>query len=586
MSELLQAAQSALVEGRPADSAAICERILQAEGENPSALLILGLCARQQGQLEQAEQSLRRACVASGDAVEVLNALGLVLSEQGRQGEAIALYERALASHPGYAKCHNNLGNALKDSGRAADSLAHFEQAIALAPDYAEAHYNLGNALGDLKRYDQAVEAYRRCLALVPRLFEAQVRLGTTLAASDRQEEAYEALTKAASLQPREADIYRLLGDIALSLGHTDVARSYFDHAFALVPDKRHRQGHRRLAIALLEKGDHEAAWRCLMGPLRILSDPAGPPRPEPVRASSPIKLRHSLEQLDHLERCGLLAQPYEEARAACRAALDLPPGQSDNHAVTLPADLAAKIDCIENRLLHYDSAPALTAGAVSPAIDADAVEAEFARTAPGIACIDGLLTDAALDSLRRFCRDSTIWWQIEHGNEIGTSLVNGFCCPLILQIATELRQALPGLLGPHGFVTAWAYKYYPPPRDSEPNRSSGLDVHADDGAVSLNFWITPDEANLDPDGGGMVFWNGSVPDDYFRTQTRGERLAIVEPLHAQAGAPVARFPHRANRGILFRSNTLHQSEQFRFRDDYESRRISITMAFGRRTTP
>ena len=583
MIEILQAAQSALAQGRTAESAALCEQLLKAEGENPSALLILGLCARQEGDLARAEQVLRRACAASNDAVEVLNALGLVLAEQGRFDAAIALYEQALAAKPLYAKAYNNLGNALKDSGRAHDSLAHFQRAIELEPSYAEAHYNLGNAFGEANRYEEAVESYRRCLTIAPRIFEALVRLGAALGALGRLEEAYETFERAALLRPHESELYERLGDTALTLSRLEDARAYYDRAFALAPEAGKRRSHRRLALAFMEQDDYEAASRCLLGPLRLLSDPAGPARPNPVTTTSLVKLRHSLEQLDYLEAAGLLPEPYDSARSACRTAQALPPEQSEGHRLTLTDELAAEIDRIDHRLLHFAEAPALAAGAVNPALDAAAIEADFAATAPGIACIDSLLTEDALESLQRFCRESTIWWQIEHGNEIGTSLINGFCCPLLLQIAEDLRRALPGLLVQHPFVTVWAYKYYPPAEDAGPNRSSGLDVHADDGAISLNFWITPDEANLDPEGGGMTFWNGSAPDSYFETKSRAERLAIVEPLHATAGAPVVRFPHRANRGILFRSNTLHQSEQFRFKDDYESRRISITMAFGRR---
>ncbi len=51
-----------------------------------------------------------------------------------------------------------------------------------------------------------------------------------------------------------------------------------------------------------------------------------------------------------------------------------------------------------------------------------------------------------------------------------------------------------------HGLTPAWAFKY-----DSQPR---GLSVHADAAVVNVNFWITPDEANLDSKTGGLVGWN------------------------------------------------------------------------------
>ena len=585
MPDLLSAAQAALGQGQLAEAASLCQRVLSQDAANPSALLVLGLCSRQAGDLPRAEATLRQAAAAAGDAAEVLNALGLVVAEQGRFDEAMALYRRALAVNPAYAKAHNNLGNACKDRGRPADSLAHYRRALELAPDYAEAHYNHGNALKELARFEEAAAAYRRCLALAPQVFEAYVGLGVALQALGRPQEAFDALQQAARLRPQEPEVQAGLGDLAVALDRLETAQAHYGAALAATGEERFRRRYRRLAMAHLERGDYRAASASLIGQLRLLADADGCPiQRSPRRETSPIKLRHDVEQLAYLRERGLLPARYRDALAACESALANLPSPDANNLVTLPADLAAAIAPVESRLVHYAEAPPLAAGAVNPGLDGAAIGAAFAQTVPGIACIDDFLTEEALGSLRRFCLESTIWWQLEHTHEVGTSLINGFCCPLLLQIAAEARRALPAILGETPFVTVWAYKYYPEPGPSSaPTPSSGLDVHADDGAVSINFWITPDAANLEREGGGMTFWNAAAPDSYFVTKTRAERLAIVAPLHAAAGPPVIRFPHRANRAIVFRSNTLHCSEQYRFREDYESRRISITMAFGRR---
>lgn len=39
-----------------------------------------------------------------------------------------------------------------------------------------------------------------------------------------------------------------------------------------------------------------------------------------------------------------------------------------------------------------------------------------------------------------------------------------------------------------------------------------GIGVHADHAAVNLNFWVTPDEANLDPSSGGLVVYPKAPP--------------------------------------------------------------------------
>lgn len=41
-----------------------------------------------------------------------------------------------------------------------------------------------------------------------------------------------------------------------------------------------------------------------------------------------------------------------------------------------------------------------------------------------------------------------------------------------------------------------------------------GIRVHADVASVNLNFWVTPDDANLDPSSGGLVVYPRVPPED------------------------------------------------------------------------
>jgi hypothetical protein len=61
---------------------------------------------------------------------------------------------------------------------------------------------------------------------------------------------------------------------------------------------------------------------------------------------------------------------------------------------------------------------------------------------------IDNLLTDEALDQLRRFCWGSTVWRNVYPGGYLGAMPEHGFACPLLAQIADELRSTYPAILG------------------------------------------------------------------------------------------------------------------------------------------
>ena len=194
---------------------------------------------------------------------------------------------------------------------------------------------------------------------------------------------------------------------------------------------------------------------------------------------------------------------------------------------------------------------------------------------APGIVFFDDFLKPGALRALYDFCQQSTIWWQLTFANEVGTSIRNGFACPLILQMAEELRQLVPGLLADLEIRTIWAYKYY--------RSDSGLALHADDGAVSLNFWLTPDAANLDPESGGLTFWeNTEAPVGYFDIQDPVAKAAALQSaLETAPGAVEHRLPYRCNRAALFNSKVLHRTDRMHFKEGYDNRRINLTMIFG-----
>ena len=58
------------------------------------------------------------------------------------------------------------------------------------------------------------------------------------------------------------------------------------------------------------------------------------------------------------------------------------------------------------------------------------------------------LLTPEALAQLQRFCLRSTVWRRPYPPGYIGANPESGFFSPLLLQIAAELRHAVPELLG------------------------------------------------------------------------------------------------------------------------------------------
>ena len=61
-----------------------------------------------------------------------------------------------------------------------------------------------------------------------------------------------------------------------------------------------------------------------------------------------------------------------------------------------------------------------------------------------------------------------------------------------------------PTILCEHPLLRWWGFKY--------DGKLKGTNVHADFAAININFWIAPDDANLDPESGGLVVWDKAAP--------------------------------------------------------------------------
>jgi tetratricopeptide (TPR) repeat protein len=533
---LLRQAVAASRAGRFDDVIGQCQRILADMPDQPDTLFLLAGALHGRERHDEAIEHLRRAIALAPHRADYVGNLGAVLARRGRLDEAIECFRQAIQLEPRSPAGHTALGNALQAKGDLAAAISSFRVATTLGPIAAGAHLNLGNALRAAGRVDEAMESYRQAL----------------------------------KINPHAADAHHNLGAILLDGGRTEEAAASLRAALATQPD--HLLASRLLALALIAEGKTDEASELIMAQVRRRHAIGGDGAAPILRQTNPVKLRHDIDQLGFLHERKLASIDLETIIGDHRAALRATGARLEG-PVELPNSATPTLRAHYNRLIHVRDTPAMAGGALSPAWFGGAIEAEFRWRDPGFAWWDGLLRPEALNALHRYCVESTVWFQTTFKNEVSATLFNGFCCPLLLQIAGELRQRLPGLLGDKPLALAWAYKYC--------GDFSGLGIHADDGAVSVNFWITPDEANLDETRGGLILWERKVPEDYLRRDRDTQQRMIRDIVENSGKAPVT-VPYRCNRALVFDSMIAHSTDRFQFRDDYESRRINITLLYGR----
>jgi len=174
---------------------------------------------------------------------------------------------------------------------------------------------------------------------------------------------------------------------------------------------------------------------------------------------------------------------------------------------------------------------------------------------------------------------DSTVWHEAKAadriGGYVGAYLTDGLFARAVLRISSELRARLPGIFKDHPLRFLWAYKY--------DHRYTGVRIHADDAAVNVNLWLTPDDANLDPSCGGLVIYKAQPPAEWSAEEYNSAERAGFQDLLGPSDWDNVTVPYRANRMVMFDSTLLHKTDRFKFKPGYEHRRMNLTLLCGDR---
>ena len=161
----------------------------------------------------------------------------------------------------------------------------------------------------------------------------------------------------------------------------------------------------------------------------------------------------------------------------------------------------------------------------------------------------------------------------LKFGGYAGAYIDDGLHDRLLLALAFELNKALPRIMKNNPLRYLWAYKY-----DSE---YSGISTHADEAAVNVNIWLTPDDAVLDKDSGGLVVFTAKPPPDAnFAEYNQNTKKMIEEIIKPTSFANVT-VPFRYNRAVMFDSLLFHHTDVFKFKPGYKNRRINLTILYG-----
>jgi tetratricopeptide (TPR) repeat protein len=530
------------------------------------------------GQREAALTRLRDLQAAAPADIGVRYVLGALEFEAGRPAAAVGHLEAVVDARPGHGEAAALLGSIYRTLGRYEKAVALWRRYRRLRTDDVGVRLRLIEALLLAGQHE---EADREVASLAPTIdadADGLAGVGILYHAAERYEQAVDHYRRALALRPDHPETRQNLAAALHAGGDLDGAETLYRELLATAP--RNVQLLRNFATLLKDRDDLGAAvehyGRAMRIARRRLSarEVAQIGRDPANRRTTMHSLRLELEQLVHLRESGVAFDDADALIDGYRRTLsELATDDAEGRRIVLTEPQFARIGAVMQRLVHLEPAAVLAQGALNPTLDYAAIQQAYRDSGPGIVVVDDFLRPAALESLRRYLHRSTIWFGYGRiRGYCGSYMEDGFGCALLLQLATEMRARLPDIVGPHHLNQMWAYIY--------DQTMHGITAHADPAAVNLNFWITPDEANLDASGGGLVVSRREAPRDW-DFDAYNNRPEVLESFLTDADRVVA--PYRCNRMVMFNSNLVHKTDTFAFRPGFTNRRINITMLFGNR---
>jgi tetratricopeptide (TPR) repeat protein len=612
----------ALDRGAKDDALDYGQRAVSADSTNPAAHHHMGLAHHAMGDFIQAANAIGRAVELAPGHLGALNMFARSLLQSGALGMAVQAYRKLVSLNPRDAAVAFEAAVALQEAGIVEEAAFLYCRCLCAEPAALEVWTNLGmcGASPEL-----AVHFHSRAYALAPNRIEIAGNFGNALGHAGYRQAAIALLTKVMEAAPHAPQTHFNLG---AAIGAVEPGRSMAHYAMAIVlapnfgnpwinaggqmvRDRRFymaaRAYHRAMvlepladrprmncALALMYAGEINAPASIFADslvlhrasafwPFQLNAAPYVPDDPT-YQVTNALKLRHDVEQLRYLRERELISAELHQAIVRLDEIRTEIEGMHGPATVGLPPNVREAIGGVYNRVIYWRPTPALDTSPISSDFDRAAVNAQYAEP-PGITVVDGLLTDHALAELRAFCLESTIWFDLSHNftgpnvdgptrGYLGALVTDGFSCPLLFQIAEEMRKALPDIFRDYPLMQMWAYK--------GDQSLQALEAHADAAAVNVNFWITPDDANLDPDSGGLTVWTAEAPADWNFDKFNNDKSALMDLTQAP-GVRRIDVPYRQNRALIFNSDLIHASQPVSFKPGFENRRINITMLFGTR---
>lgn len=500
--------------------------------------------------------------------------LGIIYYNLNLLDTSIKYFQKAINLNPKDFASLNNLGNIYKEKKKYKEALKLYKKSIKINSKNSYIFYNLGIVFHELGKHKESIKAYKSAIKLNPKDYIAYNNLGSVFNEIKKNNSAIKCFQNSLKIKPNNASalngmsiVCQLRGEIKKSINFAKKAIKYEPNSIL----SRRLIANTNITRLKDSKEAINQSYKALKIHHRVTNF---------FNSSvSVTKLKHDVLQAKYISKQKLNINGIKEFIKTGEKILRKKINFLDKKNIDKKIILSLK----EIKLLlpyykkDYIYKPKFDLkNSLNPKLNWSEIERNYFNSSnKQIIYIDNFLSKETIVELRNFCLLSKVWNR-EHKNKyLGATCDRGFISDIHLNIAKDLKKFLPKIFGNRELQTFWAYKY-------EPKISKGINIHADSAKVNLNFWITPNEFNINKNSGGLRVYDEPAPKSWPFAKYNRNTEDIVNFLK-QKKSKFVDIPHRYNRAVLFNSDYFHQTQEVNFKDRYEGRRINITYLFGSR---
>ena len=505
--------------------------------EDKKKLLQKALEYHHNGKLKMADDLYQKILSADERDFDANHLHGTILSQNRKYSQAIKFFSIAYENQTPTCELLNNYAIALRNLRAYSECENMLNEAIKLDKYFSKSYINLSNCFLSQNKYDDALEILRQSIKLNLNTIKSHSTIVTILFSKYSKE--------------FNENILNELKE------HLKILQKSNDESIIA-----------ECALCFFNIGDMQRSLELFKLAEKMHSD--APPQVETLKNLNNKKIiktfvNHEFEQIRHIDsdhdgirNMKITQHFYDDLE---KLALKTEDQYID--------DDYAFISSLHK--IKYNKPPKIVTNYLNTKLNINEIEKKYTSSKPEIVIVDNFLCEKFLEELRIFFRCSNIFKAPYPRGYIGAFLGRGMANRPILEFSSELKTTFKKIFLNYYLSQAWAFKY-----DA---KRDGIGIHADDAKVNVNFWITDDSANKDPESGGMIVWK-KTPDEGASFKDFNS-LASMDKMHNEIkDTEFIKVPHKSNRAVIFNSKLYHVTDKMDFNDNYMDRRVNVTFLY------